>query len=177
MYLLDSFLSRVAILLSLLFLLSCYPLLSLSLSVYLFWTLLSTLLRFDVRSIKNYDKELNVYSVITLSMLSFVPVLSLLFSICSRRTRNSDLCFDMHYCDVLYVARIVLVHTESIIINLYLNYLRLYSTIASNMSAPGKDETEEIQPPQRPPSPPPHTTFAARGVHVRGLVTLPTSRT
>ncbi|KAF9018213.1 WD40-repeat-containing domain protein [Rhodocollybia butyracea] len=29
----------------------------------------------------------------------------------------------------------------------------------------GKDETEEIQPPQRPPSPPAHTTFAARGVH------------
>ncbi|KAJ4465148.1 WD40-repeat-containing domain protein [Lentinula edodes] len=29
----------------------------------------------------------------------------------------------------------------------------------------GKDEIEEIPPPERPPSPPPHTTFAARGVH------------
>ncbi|THV08239.1 WD40 repeat-like protein [Dendrothele bispora CBS 962.96] len=33
-------------------------------------------------------------------------------------------------------------------------------------STQAKDESEEIQPPQRPPSPPPHTTFAVRGVHV-----------
>ncbi|KAF9266308.1 WD40 repeat-like protein [Marasmius fiardii PR-910] len=32
-------------------------------------------------------------------------------------------------------------------------------------SATNKDENDEIQPPQRPPSPPPHTTFAARGIH------------
>jgi THO complex subunit 3 len=36
----------------------------------------------------------------------------------------------------------------------------------SSFAQQGKDE-EEIQPPQRPPSPPPHTTFAVRGVHVR----------
>ncbi|KAH9036036.1 WD40-repeat-containing domain protein [Lactarius deliciosus] len=34
----------------------------------------------------------------------------------------------------------------------------------SSFAQQGKDE-EEIQPPQRPPSPPPHTTFAVRGVH------------
>lgn len=28
---------------------------------------------------------------------------------------------------------------------------------------------DEVQPPQKPPSPPPHTTFAARGIHVRAL--------
>jgi hypothetical protein len=37
------------------------------------------------------------------------------------------------------------------------------------MSSFAKDE-DEIQPPQRPPSPPPHTTFAVRGVHVRVVV-------
>ena len=38
--------------------------------------------------------------------------------------------------------------------------------IMSSFAQQGKDE-EEIQPPQRPPSPPPHTVFAVRGVHVR----------
>lgn len=33
-------------------------------------------------------------------------------------------------------------------------------------SLPTKEE-EEISPPERPPSPPLHTTFAARGIHVR----------
>uniref|UniRef100_A0A0W0FQB2 Uncharacterized protein n=1 Tax=Moniliophthora roreri TaxID=221103 RepID=A0A0W0FQB2_MONRR len=29
----------------------------------------------------------------------------------------------------------------------------------------GKDDNDEIQPPQKPPSPPPHTTFNTRGIH------------
>jgi THO complex subunit 3 len=36
----------------------------------------------------------------------------------------------------------------------------------SKLTPNGKDEEEEIAPPQRPPSPPLHTTFAARGVLV-----------
>ena len=41
-----------------------------------------------------------------------------------------------------------------------------YYIVMSSFAQHGND-TEEIQPPQRPPSPPPHTTFAVRGVHVR----------
>lgn len=40
------------------------------------------------------------------------------------------------------------------------------TVIMSSFAQHGNDG-EEIQPPQRPPSPPPHTTFAVRGVHVR----------
>ena len=41
-----------------------------------------------------------------------------------------------------------------------------HTVIMSSFAQHGNDG-EEIQPPQRPPSPPPHTTFAVRGVHVR----------
>jgi hypothetical protein len=41
-----------------------------------------------------------------------------------------------------------------------------YYIVMSSFAQHGND-SEEIQPPQRPPSPPPHTTFAVRGVHVR----------
>ena len=36
----------------------------------------------------------------------------------------------------------------------------------SSTPIPTKDDIEEIPPPERPPSPPAHMTFAARGVHV-----------
>src|SRR5258708_36719331 len=42
-----------------------------------------------------------------------------------------------------------------------------YFTIVMSSFAQHGNDAEEIQPPQRPPSPPPHTTFAVRGVHVR----------
>ncbi|KIK67706.1 hypothetical protein GYMLUDRAFT_256545 [Collybiopsis luxurians FD-317 M1] len=37
--------------------------------------------------------------------------------------------------------------------------------MSSTQANGGKNEDEEVQPPQKPPSPPPHTTFATRGIH------------
>lgn len=42
----------------------------------------------------------------------------------------------------------------------------------SNTAANAKDDLDEIPPPQSPPSPPPYTTFATRGVHVGDLLNL-----